>query len=107
MKSFALALLLVVAPAAMAATKTYQVTGPIADVRDDAIVIEKGKEKWEISRDANTKVKGDLKKGAKATVEYRMSASEIEIKGDKGAAKEGAKSAPPKGGEKGTGAPAR
>lgn len=84
MKQLAFVAVLLVAPMALAATKTYQVTGPVAEVRDDAIVVEKGKEKWEIARDANTKVKGDLKKGAKVTVEYRMSASEIEVKGDKG-----------------------
>lgn len=104
MKRVALVVLFAIAPIAVAATKTYQVTGPISDVRDDAIVIEKGKEKWEIGRDANTKIKGELRKGAKATVEYRMSASEIEIKGEKGAAKEGAKAAPPKGGERGAAA---
>lgn len=104
MRSIALVALLFAAPLAFAATKTYQVTGPVSEVRDDAIVVEKGKEKWEISRDANTKVKGDLKKGAKVTVEYRMSASDIEVKGG---AKEGAKSQPSKRSEKGAGAPAR
>lgn len=67
---------------AFAATKTYQVTGPVADVRDDAIVVEKGKEKWEIARDANTKVQGEIKKGSKVTVEYRMSATSIEAKAE-------------------------
>ncbi|MBI3897967.1 MAG: hypothetical protein HY308_06680 [Gammaproteobacteria bacterium] len=63
-----------------AAGKTYQVTGPIVDVRDDAIVVEKGKEKWEVARDASTKVKGELKKGAKVTIEYRMTATSVEVK---------------------------
>jgi hypothetical protein len=70
---------LLAAPA-LAATKTYQVTGPVVEVRDDAVVIEKGKEKWEIARDAGTKVQGDLKKGSKVTVEYRMTATRVEVK---------------------------
>ncbi|MFL6624162.1 MAG: hypothetical protein ACJ8J7_12210 [Sulfurifustaceae bacterium] len=79
---------LLVAPA-LAATKTYQVTGPVVDVSDDAIVVEKGKEKWEIARDPSTKVKGDantVKKGDRVTVEYRMSATSIEVKGGQKAA---------------------
>jgi hypothetical protein len=65
---------------AFAATKTYQVTGPVLDLRADAIVVQKGTEKWEIARDANTKVTGDLKTGAKVTVEYRMTATSIDVK---------------------------
>ena len=63
-----------------APTKTYQVTGPVLELRDDAIVVQKGKEKWEIARGADTKVKGDLKVGAKVTIEYRMSATTVETK---------------------------
>lgn len=73
---------LIAAPA-FAAGKTYQVTGPVLDVRDDAIVVEKGKEKWEIARTPATAVKGELKKGAKVTVEYTMTATKIEAKEDK------------------------
>lgn len=62
------------------AGKTYQVTGPILEISDSAIVIQKGKEKWEIARAGNTTVKGDLQKGAKATIEYTMSATSIEVK---------------------------
>jgi len=65
-----------------APTKTYQVTGPVLEVRDDAVVVQKGKEKWEIARAADTKIKGDLKVGAKVTIEYRMSAATIEAKDD-------------------------
>jgi len=54
---------------------------PVVEVRDDAIVVDKGKEgKWEITRDANTKVNGTIQKGAKVTVYYRMQATEIEVK---------------------------
>lgn len=65
-----------------ASPKVYQVTGPVLEVRDDAIVVQKGKEKWEIARAADTKVKGDLKVGAKVTVEYKMTATTIETKDD-------------------------
>ncbi len=58
----------------------YQVTGPVLDVNDKEIVVEKGKEKWRINRDKDTKVSGDLKKGAKVTVEYEMTASKIDVK---------------------------
>src|SRR5215475_10244337 len=72
---------LLVSSLAWAGSKTYQATGPVVDVRDDAIIIDKGKEgKWEIARDANTKVNGTIQKGAKATVYYRMNATEIEVK---------------------------
>lgn len=60
----------------------YQVTGPVIELTDTKIVVEKGKEKWEISRDKDTKVTGDLKKGSKVTIEYKMSADKIEVKDD-------------------------
>jgi len=69
------------ASTSFAATKTYQVTGPVLESSDTKLVIQKGNEKWEIARDANTKVKGDLKVGAKATVKYTMSATDIDVKG--------------------------
>ncbi len=71
-------------PAAFAAGKTYQVTGPVLEVTDSKLVVQKGKEKWEIARPADTKVTGDLKVGAKVTVEYTMSATSVEVKGEKG-----------------------
>jgi hypothetical protein len=78
--ALALALALFATPAFAAATKTYQVTGPVLEVRDDAIVVMKGKEKWEIARTPDTKVKGDLKVGSKVTIEYRMTATSAEVK---------------------------
>ena len=70
------------ATAAIAAEpKDYQVTGPVLDVKDDVIVVQKGTEKWEIGRDKDTKVDGDLKKGSRVTVKYKMTASSIEVKG--------------------------
>lgn len=63
-----------------AGPKTYQVTGPVLEIKDNVIVVEKGKEKWEIAKDAATKVTGDLKVGAKVTIEYTMKAATIEVK---------------------------
>ncbi len=68
-----------VAGGALAAEKTYQVTGPVVEVRDDAVVVQKGKENWEIARTADTKVTGDLKKGEKVTVKYKMTATSIDV----------------------------
>ncbi len=73
---FAAALLLA-SPLAMA----YQVTGPVVEMTDSKIVVQKGKEKWEMARDAGTKVTGDVKVGDKVTVEYKMTATSIESKG--------------------------
>jgi len=75
----ALAALLLAVPAA-AATKTYQVTGPVLEVTDTMIAVQKGKDRWEIARDASTKVTGDLKVGAKVTIEYRMTATAVDAK---------------------------
>jgi len=76
---------------ALAAGKTYQVTGPVLEMNDSMIAVQKGKDRWEIARDANTKVTGDLKVGAKVTITYTMSATDVEVKADKGAAKSEAK----------------
>src|SRR5690242_15449212 len=61
----------------------YQVTGPVLEVTDSKIVVQKGKERWEIARTPDTKVTGDLKVGAKVTVEYTMTAKSVEAKADK------------------------
>lgn len=63
-----------------AGPKTYQVTGPVLEMKDDSITVQKGKEKWEIARDASTKVTGDLKPGSKVTIEYTMKAVTVEVK---------------------------
>ena len=74
---------LLAAPAVFAAgTKTYQVTGPVLDVKDDMVVVQKGKEKWEIARDKDTKITGDLKVGSKVTIHYTMKATTVEVKGE-------------------------
>ena len=75
--------LMLLTPLAMA----YQVTGPVLEVSDATIVVQKGTEKWEIARDKDTKVTGALKKGDKVTVQYRMIATSIESKDAKAPAK--------------------
>jgi len=66
-----------------AAEKTYQVTGPVTELTDSMLVVDKKGEMHQIARTADTKVKGDLKVGEKVTVKYTMTATQIEVKGDK------------------------
>jgi len=80
---------------AFAGAKTYEVTGPVLEVNDSMIVVQKGKDRWEINRDANTKVAGDVKVGDKVHITYTMSATDVEIKPGKGGKKnKEAKAAP-------------
>lgn len=81
------AALMLASSLAFAGTKTYQATGPVLEVKDDMIVVQKGKEKWEIAKDKDTKVTGDLKVGSKVTVQYTMKAATIEAKAEKKAEK--------------------
>ena len=74
----ALAVSLLQQPALARQPKKYQVTGKVLEVTADFIAVDKEGERWEIGRDADTKVTGTLKVGEKVTVEYRMSASKIE-----------------------------
>jgi hypothetical protein len=65
--------------------KTYQATGPVLEVNDSMIAVQNGKARWEIGRDANTKVTGDPKVGGKVTIFYKMTATAVEAKTEKGA----------------------
>lgn len=65
------------------AAYAYQVTGPVLEVTDTKIIVEKDKEKWEIARDKETKGDKNIKKGDRVTVQYRMTATEIESKAGK------------------------
>jgi hypothetical protein len=90
---------LALSSAAWAAGKDYQVTGPILEVNDSMIAVQKGKDRWEIARDANTKASGEMKVGDKVTVHYTMTATNIEAKAakaEKGAKKEASPAASPK-----------
>jgi hypothetical protein len=71
---------LAIASSAMADDHTYQVTGPIVAVTDTTITVMKGADKWTVSRDANTKVTGDLKVGTKVTIKYHMTADTVVTK---------------------------
>jgi len=86
---------------ALAGAKDYQVTGPVLEVNDSMIAVQKGKDRWELDRNADTKVNGDVKVGNKVTVSYTMTAKNVEVKAgkaEKGAKKEKASpSASPKG----------
>jgi cytochrome c oxidase assembly protein Cox11 len=77
---FAVVAVVLIGVAFAAVPKTYQVTGPVLFVTSDVIVVQKGNDKWEIGRDANTKVNGDLKVGAKVTIQYRMVAASVDVK---------------------------
>ncbi len=77
-----LGLAIAFASSALAGT-TYQATGPVLEVTDTKIVIQKGPEKWEIARTADTKITGEIKVGSKITVRYTMTAASVEVKADK------------------------
>ncbi len=82
MKHLALAVLIlfVAANAFAAQPRAYQATGQVLEIKGDIVVIQKDKEKWEITVDKETQVKGDLKPGAKATIQYQMKAKSVEVK---------------------------
>ena len=65
----------------------YQATGPVVSIDEAKIVIQKGKELWQIDRSAATKVSGgtidQIKPGLKVTIHYVMSAKQVEIKPEK------------------------
>ncbi|MDD4357307.1 MAG: hypothetical protein PHN98_08660 [Smithellaceae bacterium] len=82
----ACAFIFVAAMAMAAGPNKYQVTGPVQEIKGDVIVVKKGKDNWEVSKDAATKITGDLKVGSKVTIEYKMTATKIEVKEDKKAA---------------------
>jgi hypothetical protein len=63
-----------------AGPKTYQVTGPVLDIKGNLITVQKGTDKWEIAIDKTTKTTGDLKVGSKVTIEYQMTATTITVK---------------------------
>ncbi len=86
--SLAAIALLACSNAALAAeAKDYQVTGPILEMNDSMIAVKKGNDRWEVSRDANTKATGEMKVGDKVTIHYTMMATNIEVKAAKAAKK--------------------
>jgi hypothetical protein len=82
---------LVLSGMAFAGAKTYEVTGPVLEVNDSMIVVQKGKDRWEVDRDSSTKVNGDVKVGDKVHITYTMTAKDVEVKtakAEKGTKKE-------------------
>jgi len=81
LKPLALGLALLTLPTlAAAGPKGYQVTGTVLEVRGDTVVVEKGKEKWEIALGAVKPTGGELAVGAKVTIEYTMAAKSVEVR---------------------------
>ena len=73
------AAMLATQPLFAAEAKTYQVTGPVLELTPTMIVVQKGDDKWQIAR-SGAKVTGELKVGARVTIEYQMVAKSVEVK---------------------------
>ncbi len=80
-------LLRVLAPAAFLLFATgalalddFQVTGVVKEKTADSITVMKGKERFQIGIDKDTKMTGEAKVGEKVTIKYKMHASSIEAK---------------------------
>jgi len=66
----------------------FQVTGTVSAMDADTITVMKGKERFQIARDKDTKMTGaEPKVGDKVTVQYKMYAASVETKGAEKAAK--------------------
>ncbi len=61
----------------------FQVTGEVKEKTADTITVMKGKERFQIGIDKDTKGGADVKVGDKVTVKYKMHGSSIEVKGAK------------------------
>lgn len=68
---------------ALDAIRPIRITGQVAEVRDDVVVVQKGKERWEVARHAGTRIKGEIRKGARVTVDFRAVAASIEVRDEK------------------------
>ncbi len=67
-----------------AGAKKYQVTGVVTALTDDMVTVQKADgDKWELDRDPKAVVKGELKVGAKVTIQYTMSVASVEVKPSK------------------------
>jgi hypothetical protein len=62
------------------AVDDFQVTGEVKEKTADSITVMKGKERFQIAIDKDTKLTGDVKVGGKVTIKYKMHASSIEAK---------------------------
>ncbi len=61
----------------------YQVTGPVLEMTDTMIAVKKDNDRWELKRDAGTKLNGEVKVGTKVTIMYTMTATKVEAKAEK------------------------
>jgi hypothetical protein len=84
-KSLMLVALVMLTTPAFAASKTYQVTGPVTDISADTITVQKGSEKWEIAK-GSANLPTDVKVGSKVMVQYSMTADNITSKDKSGKA---------------------
>jgi hypothetical protein len=66
------ALLVSAAPSAPAGPRPLRVKGVVVELTADRMVVQEGKQSWEIGRNGNTRVVGHLRVGARVTVEYRV-----------------------------------
>jgi hypothetical protein len=62
-----------------AGPKTYQVTGPVLVINGDVVTVQKDTDKWELEKNADTKITGTLAVGAKVKIEYKMVATKITV----------------------------
>jgi len=69
----------------------FQVTGTVSAIDPDSITVMKGKERFHIARDKDTKMAAEPKVGDKVTVHYKMYGVSIEGKAAAGPAKSSAK----------------
>lgn len=71
----------------------FQVTGEVKEKTADTITVMKGKERFQIGIDKDTKGAADAKVGDKVMIKYKMHGSSIEVKEAKPAAKPAKKAA--------------
>jgi hypothetical protein len=65
------------------AVDDFQVTGNVTEKTADSITVMKGKERFQIAIDKDTKGAADAKVGDKVMIKYKMHGSSIEVKGAK------------------------
>src|SRR5436190_16655318 len=65
----------------------FQVTGTVSAMDDASMTVMKGKERFHIARDKDSKMTGDIKVGSKVLVKYKMYAVSAEAKAEKAPAK--------------------
>lgn len=76
-------MLAVSSPARAESANEYQVTGPVLELTDTMIAVKKDNDRWELKRDAGTRLDGEVKVGTKVTIMYTMTATRVEAKAEK------------------------